>query len=108
MPAPPPLLGCASDLDTATSSVKPSARNTRYVDASLTVPHGVLYPMSLVNVAFDREAIGVAMFPGLPGVDERPVDDSFVGLCAKVWTVVWAWLRGAVCQSVGQLNERGG
>ena len=73
--------------------VKPLERNTRYVDAVLTVgirmrcnwvlrdvpleccellaspslqvPKGVLYPMSNMNLAFDREAIGPAMYFGL-------------------------------------------
>jgi len=29
------------------------------------VPKGVLYPMSTVNLAFDRETIGPAMYFGL-------------------------------------------
>ncbi|KAG1663228.1 hypothetical protein FOA52_004429 [Chlamydomonas sp. UWO 241] len=71
------------DLDTATAMVKPHAKNTRYVDAALTVPKGVMYPMSMVNVAFDRALIGPAMFDGLHA-DDRPVDDLLTGLCAKV------------------------
>ena len=31
----------------------------------LQVPKGVLYPMSNMNLAFDREAIGPAMYFGL-------------------------------------------
>jgi hypothetical protein len=35
-------------------------KNERYVDATLTVPKGVLYPLCSMNVAFDRELIGPA------------------------------------------------
>lgn len=95
----------AADYDTATSLVKPLERNTRYVDAVLTVsrlqavqrrfgqlayccmsslllhlfcsleshfmlltqqvPIGALYPMSNINLAFNREIIGPAMYTGL-------------------------------------------
>jgi hypothetical protein len=34
--------------------VKPRERNTRYVDAVMTVPKGTLYPMCGMNLAFDR------------------------------------------------------
>jgi len=36
--------------------VKPRERNTRYVDAVMTVPKGTLYPMCGMNLAFDRSA----------------------------------------------------
>ncbi len=58
-------LHACPDYDTATSMVKPLERNTRYVDATLTVPKNVLYSMSNLNVAFDRELSGPAMFTGL-------------------------------------------
>lgn len=34
--------------------VKPRERNTRYVDAVMTVPKGTLFPMCGMNLAFDR------------------------------------------------------
>jgi hypothetical protein len=36
--------------------VKPRERNTRYVDAVMSVPKGSLYPMCGMNLAFDRWA----------------------------------------------------
>ena len=38
--------------------VKPLERNTRYVDAVMTVPKNVLYPMCGMNLAFDRALVG--------------------------------------------------
>ena len=47
---------------------------------------GVLYPMSAFNLAFNREAIGPAMyFP--PVADGQPIgfhDDMWAGWCSKV------------------------
>jgi hypothetical protein len=34
--------------------VKPKERNTKFVDAVMTVPKGTLYPMCGMNLAFDR------------------------------------------------------
>ncbi|GAX85093.1 hypothetical protein CEUSTIGMA_g12513.t1 [Chlamydomonas eustigma] len=71
------------DYDTATALVKPHERNARYVDAVLTVPKGVLYPMSSINLAFDREAIGASMYNCM-SIIEQPGDEMWSGLCAKV------------------------
>jgi reversibly glycosylated polypeptide/UDP-arabinopyranose mutase len=71
------------DYDTATALVKPLERNTRYVDAALTVPKGVLYPMSSINLAFDREAIGASMYSCL-SILEQPAVEMWSGWCAKV------------------------
>jgi hypothetical protein len=38
----------------AAQMVKPRERNTRYVDAVMTVPKGTLFPMCGMNLAFDR------------------------------------------------------
>ena len=54
----------AFDYDAPTQLLKVSERNTRYVDATITIPHGVLYPMCSMNVAFDRVAIGPAFAGG--------------------------------------------
>ncbi|XP_020393876.1 UDP-arabinopyranose mutase 3 [Zea mays] len=53
------------DCDAPTQLVKPLERNTRYVDAILTIPKGTLFPMCGMNLAFDRELIGPAMYFGL-------------------------------------------
>ncbi|AQK65024.1 putative UDP-arabinopyranose mutase 5 [Zea mays] len=41
------------DCDAPTQLVKPLERNTRYVDAILTIPKGTLFPMCGMNLAFD-------------------------------------------------------
>lgn len=38
----------------ALQMVKPRERNTRYVDAVMTIPKGTLFPMCGMNLAFDR------------------------------------------------------
>lgn len=99
------------DYDAPTQLVKPLERNTRYplhihpsstkrqphisaplslslryVDAVLTIPKGTLFPMCGMNLAFDRELIGPAMYFGLMG-DGQPIgryDDMWAGWCTKV------------------------
>lgn len=41
--------------------------NTRYVDAVRTIPKGTFFPMCGMNLAFNRELIGPAMYFGLMG-----------------------------------------
>lgn len=80
----------AADCDTAADDgdgqmVKPRERNTRYVDAVMTIPKGTLYPMCGMNLAFDREMIGPAMYFGLQG-EGQPLgryDDMWAGWCTK-------------------------
>lgn len=60
----------------------------RYVDAILTIPKGTLFPMCGMNLAFDRELIGPAMYFGLMG-DGQPIgryDDMWAGWCIKVFS----------------------
>ncbi|KAA3459068.1 UDP-arabinopyranose mutase 1-like [Gossypium australe] len=74
------------DYDAPTQLVKPLERNTRYVDAVLTIPKGTLFPMCGMNLAFNRELIGPAMYFGLMG-DGQPIgryDDMWAGWCTKV------------------------
>ncbi|KAJ6753023.1 UDP-ARABINOPYRANOSE MUTASE 1 [Salix koriyanagi] len=74
------------DYDAPTQLVKPLERNTRYVDAVLTIPKGTLFPMCGMNLCFDRELIGPAMYFGLMG-DGQPIgryDDMWAGWCTKV------------------------
>ncbi|XP_073064210.1 probable UDP-arabinopyranose mutase 1 isoform X2 [Primulina eburnea] len=76
------------DYDVPTQLVKPRARNTRYVDAVFTIPKGTLFPMCGMNLGFDRELIGPAMYFGLTG-DGQPIgryDDMWAGWCTKVCT----------------------
>ncbi|CAF2102575.1 hypothetical protein HID58_019902 [Brassica napus] len=85
------------DYDAPTQLVKPLERNFRkvylsiqlpilYVDAVMTIPKGTLFPMCGMNLAFDRELIGPAMYFGLMG-DGQPIgryDDMWAGWCVKV------------------------
>jgi len=74
------------DYDAPTQLAKPRERNTRYVDAVMTVPRGCLFPMCGMNLAFDRELIGPAMWFGLQG-EGQPLgryDDMWAGWCSKV------------------------
>lgn len=103
------------DYDAPTQLVKPLERNTRYskealvkhcicfwnsnvltvcshhryVDAVLTIPKGTFFPMCGMNLAFNRELIGPAMYFGLMG-DGQPIgryDDMWAGWCMKVYPV---------------------
>ena len=59
----------------------------RYVDAVLSIPKGTLFPMCGMNLAFNRELIGPAMYFGLMG-DGQPIgryDDMWAGWCMKVY-----------------------
>lgn len=58
----------------------------RYVDTVLTIPKGTLFPMCGMNLGFNRELIGPAMYFGLMG-DGQPIgryDDMWAGWCVKV------------------------
>ncbi|KAG5223097.1 UDP-arabinopyranose mutase [Salix suchowensis] len=71
------------DYDAPTQLVKPLERNTRYVDAVLTIPKGTLFPMCGMNLCFDRELIGPAMYFGLMGDGNRLVICDHLGLGVK-------------------------
>ncbi|KAJ8644037.1 hypothetical protein MRB53_005785 [Persea americana] len=78
-----------ADYDAPTQAVKPKERNSRYVDAVLTVPVGATMPVSGINVAFNREVVGPTMFPGLRLSGEgkqrwETMEDIWCGMCAKV------------------------
>ncbi|XP_034683827.1 probable UDP-arabinopyranose mutase 5 [Vitis riparia] len=78
-----------ADHDAPTQALKPGHRNSRYVDAVLTVPARALMPVSGVNIAFNRELAGPALFPGLRLAAEgklrwETVEDIWCGLCVKV------------------------
>jgi len=74
------------DYDSPTRLVKPHERNTRYVDAVLTVPKGSLFSMSGMNLAFNRELIGPAMYFGSFGEGQSigRYEDMWAGWCVKV------------------------
>ncbi|CAN6447514.1 unnamed protein product [Victoria cruziana] len=71
------------------SVLKSGKLGDRLVDAVVTVPRGTMLPLSGVNVAFDRELIGPALFSGLVlggegKVRHETVEDLWCGLCMKV------------------------
>lgn len=52
----------------------------------MTIPKGTLFPMCGMNLAFDRDLIGPAMYFGLMG-EGQPIgryDDMWAGWCVKV------------------------
>lgn len=78
-----------ADLDAPTQALKPGQRNSRYVDAVMTVPVRALLPISGINIAFDRELVGPALFPALRLAGEgkfrwETVEDIWCGMCVKV------------------------
>lgn len=76
------------DLDASTRIVKPHLLNCKYVDAVLTMPQGCLFPMSTLNLAFDRKRVGAAMFLALTTLTGsnryESLDDIWAGFCCKV------------------------
>lgn len=78
-----------ADLDAPTQALKPGQRNSQYVDAVMTVPVRALLPISGINIAFDREVVGPALFPALRLAGEgkfrwETVEDIWCGMCVKV------------------------
>lgn len=78
-----------ADLDAPTQALKPGLRNNHYVDAVLTIPATTLMPVSGINIAFDREAVGPALFPALRLAGEgklrwETIEDIWSGMCVKV------------------------
>jgi hypothetical protein len=74
----------------------------RFVDAVMTIPKGTLFPMCGMNLAFNRELIGPAMYFGLMG-DGQPIgryDDMWAGWCTKVSTLLIEHLSFSVCCSL--------
>lgn len=73
------------DFDAPTQMVRPNWRNNKYVDIVQTIPYRTQFPMCGMNLAFDSEIIGPAMYFGLMG-SEYPwgrYDDMWAGWCAK-------------------------
>lgn len=78
-----------ADYDAPTQALKSELRNSRYVDAVMTVPAKTMMPISGINIAFDREIIGPALLPGLKLAAEGKVrwetmEDIWCGMCVKV------------------------
>ncbi|KAJ0807282.1 putative UDP-arabinopyranose mutase [Helianthus annuus] len=87
-----------ADYDAPTQALKPDMRNTRYVDAVLTVPLKSMMPMSGVNIAFVRELVGPAMLPALKLVKEGEVrwetmEDVWCGLVVKRLKKEWEGVK---------------
>ncbi|XP_023897473.1 probable UDP-arabinopyranose mutase 5 [Quercus suber] len=78
-----------ADYDAPTQALKPELRNSRYVDAVLTVPVRAMLPLSGINIAFDRELVGPALIPALKLAGEgkfrwETMEDIWSGMCVKV------------------------
>ncbi|KAL2549386.1 putative UDP-arabinopyranose mutase 5 [Forsythia ovata] len=78
-----------ADLDAPTQALKPELRNTRYVDAVLTVPARTMMPVSGINIGFNRELVGPALLPAFRLAKEgnlrwETVEDIWTGMCVKV------------------------
>ncbi|XWS65122.1 hypothetical protein CRYUN_Cryun05aG0063700 [Craigia yunnanensis] len=84
-----------ADHDSPTQALKPGQRNSRYVDAVMTVPARALVPISGINIAFDQEVVGPALLPALRFAGEgkfrwETMEDIWSGMCVK-----------AVCDHLG-------
>lgn len=78
-----------ADYDAPTQALKPALRNTRYVDAVLTVPARAMLPVSGINIGFNSELVGPALVPAFRLVKEgnlrwETVEDLWTGMCVKV------------------------
>ncbi|KAK2994726.1 hypothetical protein RJ640_002532 [Escallonia rubra] len=78
-----------ADYDAPTQALKPGQRNSRYVDAVLTVPVRTMLPVSGINIGFNREVVGPALLPALRLAKEgkfrwETVEDIWSGMCVKV------------------------
>lgn len=78
-----------ADYDAPTQALKPAQRNSRYVDAVLTVPLRAMMPLSGINIGVNREVVGPAMLPALKlgregKVRWETVEDIWCGMCMKV------------------------
>ncbi|CAN1246629.1 Probable UDP-arabinopyranose mutase 5 [Linum grandiflorum] len=62
-----------ADMDAPTQALKPENRNSRYVDAVMTVPTKAMMPISGINIAFNRELVGPALCPALKLAGEGKV-----------------------------------
>ncbi|KAK1295466.1 putative UDP-arabinopyranose mutase 5 [Acorus calamus] len=78
-----------ADYGAPTQAVKPDERNHCYIDVVLTVPTQAMMPVSGINIGFNREVMGLALFPGLRLSREGKIrwetmEDIWCGMCAKV------------------------
>ncbi|KAI8539468.1 hypothetical protein RHMOL_Rhmol09G0185500 [Rhododendron molle] len=106
-----------ADYDAPTQALKPELRNSRYVDAVLTVPARSMMPLSGINIGFDRELVGPALLPALMLAGEgkfrwETMEDIWCGMCVKVVSdhmglgvktglpYVWRKERGDVVESL--------
>ncbi|MCO5601670.1 hypothetical protein L7F22_055793 [Adiantum nelumboides] len=98
------------DYDAPTQLVKPAERNTRYVDAIMTIPKGTLFPMCGMNLGFNTELIGPAMYFGLMG-DGQPIgryDDMWAGWCCKAGVSLLGGARAGTCEAARISSSGGG
>ncbi|KAI3470393.1 hypothetical protein Pfo_027056 [Paulownia fortunei] len=78
-----------ADYDAPTQALKPELKNSRYVDAVLTVPARAMLPVSGINIGFNSELVGPALLPAFRLAKEgklrwETVEDIWSGMCVKV------------------------
>ncbi|KAL6497692.1 putative UDP-arabinopyranose mutase 5 [Orobanche hederae] len=78
-----------ADYDAPTQALKPELKNTRYVDAVLTVPARTMMPVSGINMGFNKDLVGAALIPAFRLLKEgkfrwETVEDIWSGMCVKV------------------------
>ncbi|KAL3650068.1 putative UDP-arabinopyranose mutase 5 [Castilleja foliolosa] len=78
-----------ADFDAPTQALKPDLKNTRYVDAVLTIPANTMMPVSGINISFNNELVGPALMPAFRLSKEgkirwETVEDIWAGMCVKV------------------------
>lgn len=74
------------DLDAITQRARPELRIHDEISIVQTVPRRALYSMCGMNLAFDRQILGPAMYFGLMGAGQPwgRYDDLWAGWCSKV------------------------
>lgn len=78
-----------ADYDAPTQALKPEERNSRYVDAVLTIPTNVMMPVSGINIGFNTELVGPAFVPAFVLDKEgkvrwETIEDLWSGMCIKM------------------------
>ncbi|GAA0144778.1 mutase [Lithospermum erythrorhizon] len=78
-----------ADYDAPTQALKPGLKNTRYVDAVLTVPVKTFMPVSGINIAFNRELLGPVLFSSFKLEKEgkyryETMEDIWTGMSVKL------------------------
>nr|CAD1837973.1 unnamed protein product [Ananas comosus var. bracteatus] len=81
------------DYDARTQLIKPLERNTRYVEAVLTIPKGTFFPMCGMNLAFNCDlqplGLGCEDGDGFPYIWHSKASNPFVNLKKECNGIYW-------------------